>query len=289
MARLRKKLGLAAAACAAIVLLAGSALAGNPNAPGAGNGNASGNGKSPAKGGTPPGQAKKGTNGHQGNGHAYGKAKAKHGAHVSAKPSHPAHPVHPLTPMPQGSVHSQAPPMAPAKGRGHEKTAQHKVIICHRTGSSTNPYVVINISINAWQHGHTTHPALDGRSDILLQDPARPGEKLDASQCPGAGQQQGSAGTSGGVGGDQQLTAGHVANAKARTGAGGVLGATATSRPKATPRSGTAGAGVLGAFSSRVTRGQLPFTGLPLWPAALIAAALMAAGLIVRRRGHEPV
>jgi hypothetical protein len=287
MATLRWKLGIAAAACAAIVLLAGSALAGNPNAPGAGNGNSNGNGKSPAKGGTPPGQAKKGTNGHQGNGHAYGKAKRS--AHVSAKPSHPAHPVHPLTPMPQGSVHSQAPPTAPGKGRGHEKTAQHKVIICHRTGSSTNPYVVINISINAWQHGHTTHPALDGRDDVLLQDPARPGEKLDASQCPGAGQQQGSAGTSGGVGGDQQLTAGHVASAKPRTGAGGVLGATATTRSNARPRSGTAGAGVLGAFSSRVTRGQLPFTGLPLWPAALIAAALMAAGFLVRRRGHEPV
>jgi hypothetical protein len=288
MATLRKKLGLAAAACAALVLLAGSALAGNPNAPGAGNGNATGNGKSPAKGGTPPGQAKKGTNGHQGNGHAYGKAKAKakHSAHASAKPSHPAHPVHPLTPMPQGSVHSQAPPTAPAKGRGHEKTAQHKVIICHRTGSATNPYVVINISINAWQHGHTTHPALDGRSDILLQDPARPGEKLDASQCP---QQEESAGTSSGVGGNQQLTAGHVANAKPRTAAGGVLGATATTGSNARPRSGTAGAGVLGAFSTRVTRGQLPFTGLPLWPAALIAAALMAAGLLARRRGHEPV
>lgn len=287
MATLRNKLGLAAAACAAIMLLAGTALAGNPNAPGAGNGNANGNGKSPAKGGTPPGQAKKGTNGHQGNGHAYGKTKAKH----SAKPSHPAHPVHPLTPMPQGSVHSQAPPTAPAKGRGHEKTAQHKVIICHRTGSSTNPYVVINISINAWQHGHTTHPALDGRDDILLQDPARPGEKLDASQCPGAGQQQGSTGTSGGVGADQQLTAGRAANPKPRAsaGAGGVLGATATTRSNARPRAGTAGAGVLGAFSSRVTRGQLPFTGLPLWPAALIAAALMAAGLLVRRRGHEPV
>jgi hypothetical protein len=127
--------------------------------------------------------------------------------------------------------------------------------------------------------------------DILLQDPARPGEKLDASQCPGAGQQQGSSGTSGGAGGDQQVTAGRVANAKPRAsaGAGGVLGATSTTRSNARPRAGTAGAGVLGAFSSRVTRGQLPFTGLPFWPAALIAAALMAAGLLVRRRGHEPV
>jgi hypothetical protein len=115
MATLRNKLGLAGAACAAIMLLAGTALAGNPNAPGAGNGNANGNEKSPAKGGTPPGQAKKGTNGHRDNGHAYGKTKANHSAKPS-HPSHPAHPVHPLTPMPQGSVHSQAPPTAPATG-----------------------------------------------------------------------------------------------------------------------------------------------------------------------------
>ena len=68
MASLRNKLGIVAAACAATTLLAGAALAGNPNA------SQSGNGKSPAKGGTPPGQAKKGTTGH-GNGHAKGKAK----------------------------------------------------------------------------------------------------------------------------------------------------------------------------------------------------------------------
>ena len=53
---LRKTLGAAVAACAAATLLAGAALAGNPNNPGTG-------GTQPGHGGTPPGQVKKGTTG----------------------------------------------------------------------------------------------------------------------------------------------------------------------------------------------------------------------------------
>src|SRR5439155_17257301 len=99
---------------------------------------------------------------------------------------HPAHPSHPVTP----STTTTAKPVsgstfASTKGKGHEKTAHHKVIICHRTGSATNPYVVINVSINAWLNGHTKHPALDGRSDILLKDPASPGEKADPALAAG--------------------------------------------------------------------------------------------------------
>ena len=78
-----------------------------------------------------------------------------------------------------------------------------------------------------------------------------------------------------------------MANAKPRTGAGGVLGATGTTRSNARPRTGTAGAGVLGVFSSRVTRGQLPFTGLQLWIVVLAAAGLVAGGLALRRVGRS--
>jgi hypothetical protein len=75
----------------------------------------------------------------------------------------------------------------PAKGQSAD--AHHHVIVCHRTGSLSNPYVVINIPYTAWTHGHTTHPAKNGHSDKLLKDPAsRPGSKdgFDKSDCGAA-------------------------------------------------------------------------------------------------------
>ena len=285
MGRFRTMLGTAAAACAAMTLLAGSALAGNPQNPGSGG--------PPGQQGTPPGQAKKGTtgqgNGNAANGKAKGKAKKAQGGKAS-KPSHPSHPSrpshpsHPVTPShPAGTatkvIVPQKPAFAASKGRGHEKTAQHKVIICHRTGSATNPYVAINISINAWLNGHSKHPALDGRSDILLQDPASPGEKPDpalvAELCGGgqqAAQQQSAPAPA------QLATAAPAKSRLAIVAAAGVKGA-AASQPKGA-------AGVLGAISTPVRSGQLPFTGLPLWIAALAAFALLAFGLVLRRRAH---
>ena len=181
MGRFRTMLGTAAAACAAMTLLVGAALAGNPQNPSPGG--------PPGQQGTPPGQAKKGTtgqgNGNTANGKAKGKAKKAQGGKASkpshpshpSHPGHPSHPSHPVTPShPAGTatkvIVPQKPAFAASKGRGHEKTAQHKVIICHRTGSATNLYVAISVSSNTWLNGHSKHPALDGRSDILLQDPA---------------------------------------------------------------------------------------------------------------------
>ena len=287
MGRLRIMLGIAVAACAAVTLLVGGAFAGNPQNP------ANGNSNQPAAKATPPGQAKKGTtgqgNGNAANGKAKGKLKQSGKANKSshpAHPSHPSHPSHPFTPShPAGAatkvIVPQKPDFAATKGRGHEKTAQHKVIICHRTGSATNPYVAINISINAWLNGHTKHPALDGRSDIMLQDPAAPGEKPDptlvAAMCGGSQQAKAS---------QQQPGAAAFATAKPAKplqvlAAAGVKGATA-SKPAASQPKGAAG--VLGAISTPVRRGQLPFTGLPLWIAALAAGALVAFGLALRRR-----
>src|SRR5438034_9083224 len=102
MALLRQTVGATVAACAAIVLLAGAALAGNPN-------------------GTPPGQAKKGTTGH-GNGHAVAKGHAKKAkpGHP-AQPAHPAHPSHPVTrPSNRNAAKVIVPPkpvFAASKGR----------------------------------------------------------------------------------------------------------------------------------------------------------------------------
>jgi len=105
-----------------------------------------------------------------------------------AAPAHPAHPAHPAKPVqPATPVTPAAHPVKPATktatSPGKSDDAQHHVIICHRTGSATNPYVVINVSIRAWLHGHRTHPALDGRNDILLEDPEQPGEKLPVARC----------------------------------------------------------------------------------------------------------
>ena len=71
---------------------------------------------------------------------------------------------------------------AKTEGSGRSDEAHHHVIICHRTGSASNPYVVINIAFTAWTEAHSpatgSHPALDGRTDILLKDPASgPGSK----------------------------------------------------------------------------------------------------------------
>jgi hypothetical protein len=74
--------------------------------------------------------------------------------------------------------------------------------------------------------------------------------------------------------------------AVAPSGAGGVLGAQAN-LASGKPHAG-GGHGVLGA-TARIAGATLPFTGLPLWVPVLIAAALLAAGLLVRRHARAGV
>ena len=69
---------------------------------------------------------------------------------------------------------------AATPSKGQSADAHHHVIVCHATGSDSNPYVVINIPWTAWTHGHSKH------GDRLLKDPAsRPGSKdgFDKSAC----------------------------------------------------------------------------------------------------------
>jgi hypothetical protein len=47
-----------------------------------------------------------------------------------------------------------------------------------------------------------------------------------------------------------------------------------------------AAGGVLGAIARTATRGQLPFTGLPVWVPALFGLVLIGLGLALRRRGR---
>jgi hypothetical protein len=299
----RNTLGIVVAACAATALLTATAVAGNPHNPGTGG--------PPASPGTPPGQAKKGTNG-QGNGHAanaQAKGKAKQGGAPvsrgnSSHPAHPSHPAklkpsHPAKLKPSHAVRSPQParPVAPSrkpafaasKGRGHEKTAHHKVLICHRTGSATNPYVVINVSINGWLNGHSKHPSLDGRSDILLKDPAAPGEKADpalvAARC-GAGERADAAAVTTSTSSTTSTPlSGAVSTTRPshRLAAMGVKGVSTTIK-QTTRKPARAAGGVLGAISAPVRRGELPFTGFQLWIAALVAGGLVGGGLLLRRR-----
>ena len=64
---------------------------------------------------------------------------------------------------------------------------------------------------------------------------------------------------------------------------GGVLGVTAT--VSAGKSGNTPVGGVLGALTT-VGSGNLPFTGFPLWVAALLAVALIGMGLTLRRAGR---
>jgi hypothetical protein len=68
--------------------------------------------------------------------------------------------------------------------QGQSALAHHHVVICHRTGSDSNPYVVINIPMTAWNHAHSdttgAHPDRGSplRHDLMLKDPAsHPGSK----------------------------------------------------------------------------------------------------------------
>ncbi len=62
-----------------------------------------------------------------------------------------------------------------------------KQTICHRTGSSKNPYVVINPSKNAG--GHSKHPDKNGHNDKKVPDnaPKGPTFKSGYGGCEGGG------------------------------------------------------------------------------------------------------
>jgi hypothetical protein len=178
-----------------------------------------------------------------------------------------------------------------ASDRAAESTAHSKVLICHATGSATNPYVLISVSVNAWSKGsgHGAH-----KDDVFVDWswPGDPRQKNDAL-CP----QTGPVGTTttAGTGTTTSSSSGSpppdapgsdaVQSASTpQTAEGEPLGPTmappvarAVERPAADVL--TTGAGVAGT----AVRGTLPFTGLPIWAIALAALGLIALGLTLRR------
>src|SRR5947209_5443105 len=147
---------------------AGAAVAGNP-----GNGNGNGNSASA------PGQEKKTESQQQAS--PSQQASSQSGSQGSSANA-PGHTKPAFKPAPASTPKKKSPPTVSssvsAGASGKAKTNGEKVLVCHKTGWATNPYVVIAISLHGWIHGHSKHPG-----DILL-GPSFPGDhRKDASRC----------------------------------------------------------------------------------------------------------
>jgi hypothetical protein len=214
--------------------------------------------------------------------------KPKHAAKSSvtkdADPK-PDHPAKQEVGKPASSPHAKS-----QSAHGNSAVAHTHVIICHRTGSRSNPYVVINISMSAWLHGHATHPARNGHNDILLKQGTAPGEKMPRSAC-------GDPGTS------DSPTPPVVdpiptptPTDTARTPSGPPTGKPADPSAPAGPllppvlpkgKPGHEDEGVAARVEAGVLQ-ELPFTGLPLWMAVFAGCLLLGTGLAIRKASWAP-
>jgi hypothetical protein len=163
------------------------------------------------------------------------------------------------------------------------------VIICHRTGSLSHPYVVINISKSAWLEGHATHPSLNGNDDILLKEGASPGEKLPLSACH--------------VTPNTPTTPKPTGDPKdptppaSKPDPGRPSPGPRPSQPPLFPNAPVLGdvapaksesSGVAAEIAVASGSDELPFTGMPVWVAVLAGFWLIGSGLGIRKAFHEP-
>ena len=183
--------------------------------------------------------------------------------------------------------------LADLSGPGNSKL--HKVTICHATGSTSNPYVVITVDVHALK-AHTQHQ--DGR-DVI---PA-PSGGCPAASSGGGTTTTGTTGTTTtGTTTTGTTTTGTTTTGTTTTGStttGGVAGVStppsgghSAGSPQPSVQGGPHGgpAGVLGVttrLGTAARSGTLPFTGVPLWLAALAAAGLLAAGVGLRRTAQQ--
>jgi hypothetical protein len=206
------------------------------------------------------------------------------------------------------------------ESHGVAASAHAHVTICHATGSSSNPYVRISPSAAGVFHGHLGHQ--DGRDIVppftwngttysenwtdagmaiynagctvpstsaatltplapATSTPLAPATLTPATVAPATI-------AAGSVLGTQATVTPAVSSSAASSptatpaAAGGVKGAAVALKPTKTKPAG----GVLGTttrLGGSVAATRLPFTGLPLWIFALVAAGLIGVGLAMRR------
>jgi hypothetical protein len=169
-----------------------------------------------------------------------------------------------------------------APAHGMSSVAHTHVIICHRTGSASNPYVVINISMSAWLHGHTTHPALNGHNDILLKQGARPGEKMPRSACGSPEKDKPTPPRDKPADVPKSNTPASPPPRKPDD------PSTPASPPDVRDPQVVTDSDVAAQVAEAAESGKLPFTGMPLWVAVLAGFWLIGSGLAIRKAFGRP-
>jgi hypothetical protein len=202
-----------------------------------------------------------------GTGHGHGQAKGTQKAknEKGGPPAGPAVQASGLEPK-EVEQEAAAPPTvgkavqehAPVRLEKAPKAGRGKVALCHATGSATNPFVLISVSVNATTgNGHGRHaddviPVTDGTCDRAKPGPVPepeepivpPKEDPDPKEDPKPNPAS--------PGGDE-------------------------------PRLPVSQPEVLAAEAGPAVRGELPFTGLPLALLALLGATAAVAGGLLRR------
>jgi hypothetical protein len=196
---------------------------------------------------------------------------------------------------------------AKSESHGVSESAHQHVTICHATGSSSNPFVMISPSASGVFHGHISHqggrdiiPPFMFKGQVFSENWTAAGQAIfnngcravvssSATESSSSAQpaSSSSAASGGSVSGTAQVASAPAAGNAAPTAAspasaGGVKGAVVALRPTKTKPAG----GVLGTttrLGGTIASSRLPFTGLPLWIFALAAVALIAIGFTVRR------
>lgn len=293
----RSRLAIALVLAFACTAWTGGALAGKPDDPGKSE-EAPGQVKKSEQAPQPAtaSQGKSGTKGKSAT--APGKTKTGKAATGKGKSADVRTTGKPVSPGKSGSApgktKTEQGPTVAQRGDGQIKTAHEKVLICHSTGSASNPWVVINVSVNALKSGHDqlgtraavmapgareagrrTADVHGGRFDIILGNPATIGNVSKAeleARCAALAPPEEEA-----LGQAQPTVTTTAAPTEERSEVAGALARAPAPKAKAKPRGG-----VLGAIGA-VGAAELPFTGLPLWIAALIGVGLAGAGFGARR------